>query len=86
MKILVFMNMPAGDSAGHSTHQVILDAPGVADLRELAFSLTNKKFLHGDHMIYERVGNAKVWKNRGPMIINLAHVGKIAPYYEGGKP
>lgn len=97
MKVLVFLNMPAGNAAvssasmeentGFLTHQIILDMPGVTSLEELAFEMASRRihFLYGDHMIYERVGREKVWKNRGPMIINMAHVGKIAPYYEGGR-
>lgn len=92
MKLLVFMNMPAGsaslgtdDPAGYITHQIILDVPLIDMFSELAEYLPIRGgYLMGEHLIYERMGREKVWKRRGPMLINMAHVGKIAPYYEGG--
>ena len=101
MKLLVFMNMPAGAAmvpaapfgsvqgdvpaveTGYLTHQIILDVPSIGSLRLLP-QLVGDGYLIGEHMVYERVGGVKRWKSRGPMLINMAHVGKIAPFFEGG--
>lgn len=80
MKLLLHMNMPSGRNDG--THQIILDVPDMGSMADLPYS-ARSGFLHGDHLIYERVGDAKKWIVRGPMAVNLAHVGKIAEYYEG---
>jgi hypothetical protein len=95
MKILVFMNMPAGsaslgpadpsDAVGYLTHQIILNVPDIGMLIDLPRHIAdNGGLLCGEHMIYERVGREKVWKRRGQMLINMAHVGKIAPYFDKG--
>jgi hypothetical protein len=80
MKLLLHMNMPSGRNDG--THQLILDVPEMQSLDDLTY-LDGGGFLRGDHLIYERTGDTKRWITRGPMAVNLAHVGKVAEYYEG---
>lgn len=81
MKLLIHMNMPSGKNDG--THQLILDVPEIRTLEDLPYHLAGG-ILRGDHLIYERIGvDARTWSSRGPMIVNWAHVGKVAEYYEG---
>jgi len=81
MKLLIHMNMPSGKNDG--THQLILEMPSVAVLADLPFFF-KQGYLHGTHLIYDRAdNNTRVWSSRGTMIINVAHIGKIAEYYEG---
>lgn len=83
MKLLLHMNMPSGKNDG--THQLIMDAPEVSSLLDVAHLIARASgILHGNHLLYERLGDGRrVWRSRGPIIINFAHVGKIAEYYEG---
>ena len=82
MKLLIHMNMPSGKNDG--THQIILDVPPMESLHDLAQALGGKGLLHGNHLLYDRANSgARVWRSRGPLIVNFAHIGKIAEYYEG---
>ena len=85
MKLLIHMNMPSGKNDG--THQVILDMPGFNSMLELVIAMENRgssSILYGDQLVYERAdNNTRTWTSRGPLIINFAHVGKVAEYYEG---
>ena len=85
MKLLLHMNMPSGNNDG--THQVILNVPGLDKLDNLPALLShNNGMLYGHHYVYDRVGvNTREWRSRGPMVVNFAHVGKVAVYYEGGE-
>jgi len=84
VKLLLHMNMPSGNNDG--THQVILSVPEISSLDELPALLSHANgLLYGDHYVFDRVGHARAWRNRGPMLVNFAHVGKVAVYYEGGE-
>jgi hypothetical protein len=81
MKLLLSMNMPSG---GNDSHQIILNMPAVSSLGWLAnYIKENEGLLLGEHLVYDRTGNGKrIWKSRGPLLVNASHVGKIAEYYE----
>jgi 6-pyruvoyl-tetrahydropterin synthase len=82
VKLLLHMNMPSGSNDG--THQVIFSIPGIDDLGRLAALIREKEgVLHGHHYIFDRINGERIWRNRGEMVINFAHVGKIDVYYEG---
>lgn len=82
MKLLIHMNMPSGKNDG--THQLILDIPHLESLHDLSHELGSKGLLYGIHMLYDRSNSgARVWRSRGLMVVNVAHIGKIAEYYEG---
>lgn len=82
MKLLLHMNMPSGANDG--THQVILNVSELTDIRDLPALVSHtENLLVGDHLIYDRASDGRrIWKTRGPLIINMDHVGKIAPYNE----
>lgn len=82
MKLLLHMNMPSGKNDG--THQLIMDVPELSSMRDLAHVISHATgVLYGDQLLYERLGDGRrVWHSRGPIIVNFAHVGKIAEYYE----
>jgi hypothetical protein len=81
MKLSIHMNMPSGKNDG--THQVILDVPGFTSLLALADNMVGD-IIYGDQLVYERADNGtRTWTSRGPLIVNFAHIGKIAEYYEG---
>lgn len=83
MKILLHMNMPSGGNDG--THQVIMNVPSISTLEDLSAHITeNQGILLGQHLVYDRDRlDRRVWKVRGPLLVNMDHVGKIAVYYEG---
>lgn len=83
MKLLLHMNMPSGGNDG--THQVILNVPAVAMFAELpAHVAENRGILMGEHLVFDRDRSGeRIWKVRGPLLVNMDHVGKIAVYYEG---
>lgn len=83
MKLLLHMNMPSGQNDG--THQVIMSVPELRSLADLPAMISHTHgILHGRHLVYDRLGGGqRSWRDRGPMLVNFAHVGKIAVYYEG---
>lgn len=84
MKLLLHMNMPSGANDG--THQIILYVPEVTTLGELPALISHTNgMLYGRHMVFDRVSGQRSWRDRGPMLVNFAHVGKVAVYYEGGE-
>lgn len=82
MKFLLHMNMPSGGNDG--THQVILSIEGVDSLDALSsYIVENQGILFGQHLVYDRDhADRRVWRVRGPLIVNMDHVGKIAVYKE----
>ena len=86
MKLLLHMNMPSGNNDG--THQVILHVPEITSLAELPMLISHTGgMLYGEHYVYQRAGTSarREWRSRGPLLVNFAHVGKVAVYYEGGE-
>lgn len=83
MKILLHMNMPSGGNDG--THQVILNMQNISSLDALMDYITeNQGILFGEHLVYDRDrAGRRHWRVRGPLLVNMDHVGKIAAYYEG---
>jgi hypothetical protein len=83
MKVLLHMNMPSGGNDG--THQVILNVPNVATLEDLSAHITESQgILMGEHLVFDRDRSGeRIWRVRGPLLVNMDHVGKIAVYYEG---
>jgi hypothetical protein len=83
MKFLLHMNMPSGGNDG--THQIIMSIEGVNSLDALSsYIVENQGILFGQHLVYDRDrADRRVWKVRGPLLVNMDHVGKIAAYYEG---
>ena len=83
MKLLLHMNMPSGNNDG--THQVILNVPEIASLAELPALISHTGgMLYGEHYVYDRLAVGRAWRNRGSLLVNFAHVGKVAVYNEGG--
>lgn len=82
MKLLLHMNMPSGGNDG--THQVILNVPNLDALFDLPMLISHTDgMLLGEHLTYDRDRDGRrIWKTRGPMIVNMDHVGKIAAYNE----
>lgn len=83
MKFLLHMNMPSGGNDG--THQVILSIEGVNSLDALmSYIVENQGILFGQHLLYDRDRDGRrVWRVRGPLLVNMDHVGKVAVYHEG---
>ena len=81
MKLLLHMNMVAGNS---DTHHIILNVPELDALENLpALVSHNDGMLLGEHLIYERNRDGhRIWKVLGKLIVNLDHIGKIAEYNE----
>lgn len=81
MRFLFHMNMPSGGN--DMVHQVVgkVDCKSLGELREM---MDRQTFLMIDHTTYERIPEVgKRWRSRGEMLLNTAHIGKVAVYYEG---
>ena len=82
MKLLLHMNMPSGSNDG--THQVILSVPDLTSLGDLPALISHTGgMLYGRHLVFDRIGGQRSWRDRGPLLVNFTHVGKVAVYYEG---
>lgn len=82
MRFVLTMNMPS--SQGYNIHQIIFDhqSKTVADFCNL---LNDEMFIIG-RQIYKRYtpdGDA-TFLDRGDIIINTSHIGKVQEYYDTG--
>jgi hypothetical protein len=81
VRVLFHMNMPSGSN--DLVHQVIGEVPH-RSIGELAAALHHQSFITIDYVSYERQKTGeKKWRSRGEMLLNTAHIGKVAEYYEG---
>lgn len=81
MKFVITMNMPS--SQGFLVHQIILEhkSESIADFCDL---MNDETFIFG-RQIYKRPdsdGNF-IFVDRGDIILNTNHIGKVQEYYDG---
>jgi hypothetical protein len=74
------MNMPS--SQGFSIHQIIFDHKSKT-VAELCATLNDEVFVVG-RQIYKRYNadGESVFLDRGDIIVNTAHIGKVQEYYD----
>lgn len=83
MRFLITMNMPS--AAGNTVHQVTVEHKS-ASLQEFCETLNTDIFVMCRNF-YRRTDNDGVmyWEDRGDIILNSAHVGKVQVYVEHEK-
>jgi len=81
MKFMVTMNMPNYRQDG-IVHQLIVEHPS-EDCEEFCEVLSDAPFVLVRQLYFDddRRTGERVWVDRGDMIINCAHIGKIMPHY-----
>jgi hypothetical protein len=83
-RFLITMHMPAGSSA-NLVHQVTLDHEA-ADLAEFCMVLNDNAFVVGRQHYFttdKQTGEKLGWRDRGELILNTNHIGKVSLYFDG---
>lgn len=82
MKFLITLNMPAFE---HSlVHQITIEMDEVNSLRDLCILMNREEFIMGKHWYRHKnlYTNKNDWQDRGDIIINTAHIGKVVEYLD----
>jgi hypothetical protein len=81
MKFMVTMNMPNSRQDG-IIHQLIVEHPS-EDCEEFCEVLSDAPFVLVRQLYFDddRRTGERVWVDRGDMIINCSHIGKVMPHY-----
>lgn len=80
MRFLITMNMPSAQ--GYLVHQVTIEHNAKSCL-EFCEMLNNDVFIVGRQLYRKRSPNMEsVWQDRGEIVLNTAHVGKVAEFVE----
>lgn len=81
-RFLITMHMPTGSSQ-NLVHQVIGDHPAQT-LQEFCEVLNNDAFVvvRQYYFVSDRITKEKGWRDRGDLILNTNHIGKVAVYYD----
>ena len=82
MKFLVTLNMPTYD--GNLTHQLTLELDAVNSLKDFYNLLNEDEFIIGNHWFRKKnmYTQKSEWHDRGHIIINTAHIGKVAEFID----
>lgn len=81
MKFLITMNMPAFE--GKLVHQVTLELPEVSSVAEFCKLMNRDEFITGTQWYHRKMPTGEIfWEDRGEMIVNTAHIGKVAEFIE----
>lgn len=84
MKLLITMNMPSAQE--YLVHQMTVDADCetldrfMRQLNEEIFVKVRLYYKRKDHITGEII-----WEDRGDIVLNTAHIGKVQVYFEYGK-
>jgi hypothetical protein len=82
MRFFITMNMPAFE--GNLIHQLIVEVHGVDSLKGLQDMMNREEFIMGHHW-YRRKNmytGKDEWLERGDIIVNTAHIGKVVEFIE----
>ena len=81
VKFLLTLNMPS--AAGMLVHQVTIELGDIKSCDDLCELLNEQDFICATQWYKRQYNNGEVtWQNRGDVIINTAHIGKIQEFYE----
>ena len=75
MKLLITMNMPS--NSGKMVHQIIAEHPSET-LEAFCNELSDNEMV----IVKQLYNNSGTWSDRGDMIINSMHVGKVQAYVD----
>jgi hypothetical protein len=81
MKFMITMNMP--NSRGDAlSHQLIVEHPS-ENCAEFCNVLSDDPFVLVRQLFFDddRYTGERVWIDRGDMILNCSHIGKVMPHY-----
>jgi hypothetical protein len=75
------MNMPNSRGEGY-VHQLIVEHPS-EDCREFCAAMSDDPFVLVRQLYFDddRHSGERVWIDRGDMILNCRHIGKVMPHY-----
>ena len=82
MRFLITLNMPSFE--GRLVHQVTLGIDGIDSVESFWKMLNDYEFIMGTQW-YRRKDpytGAGSWENRGEVILNTSHIGKVAEFIE----
>lgn len=80
MRFLITMNMPS--AKGSSVHQITVESDA-GSIKEFWADLQDNEFIMVSLMYKIRNDDfTEYWENRGPLIINTAHIGKVQELIE----
>jgi len=80
MLFLITMNMPSAQ--GYSVHQLTIECE-VQDIKSFNAMLNENEFVMGKQFYRRRSPRGDViWEDRGLMIINTSHIGKVQEFVE----
>jgi len=80
VKFLITMNMPSAQ--GYLVHQVTIEH-NAKSCSELCDALNNDVFIIGRQLYRKRTPSSEpIWQDRGDIVLNTAHVGKVAEFVE----
>jgi len=83
VKFLITMNMPSAQ--GYLVHQVTIEHHA-RSCRELCEMLNNDVFIMGRQLYRKRTpGMEQTWQDRGDIVLNTTHIGKVAEFVEFDK-
>lgn len=81
MKFLMTLHMPS--ARGDSIHQITVGVIDIESCEELCDLLNEQEFICATQWYKREYPNGETaWQNRGDLIINTAHIGKIQEFYE----
>jgi hypothetical protein len=83
VKFLITMNMPSGQ--GYLVHQVTIEHRAKSCV-EFCEMLNTDVFIVGRQLYRKRSPNMEpIWQDRGEIVLNTAHIGKVAEFVEFDK-
>jgi hypothetical protein len=82
MKFLITMNMPS--AVGHLVHQVTVET-SCTTIDEMLDMLSSNDFILGTQWYRKKTPDGMYWEDRGQIVINTTHVGKVQVFIEYGK-
>lgn len=81
VKFLLTLNMPS--ASGLLVHQVIIESAQIKSCQDLCKLMNEQEFICVKQWYRRRDYNGEVsWQDRGDMVLNTAHIGKLQEFYE----
>jgi len=82
VKFLITLNMPAFENS--LVHQITLELEEINSLAEFCTLMNREEFIIGKHWYRHKnlYNNKHDWQDRGDIILNTAHIGKVVEYLD----
>jgi len=84
VRLLITMHMPSAQ--GYSVHQLTVEHPS-ANLDDFLDTLNDYEFIkcHLYYRIPDEVNGKVIWSDKGSILINTSHIGKVQEFVEYGE-